>query len=112
MKNFWQQIKFKYWMGGLLGGPGISIILQKWVISNPPEWLVALIYVLGFGIYGLAIILSYKHRIKQIDFLKYMVHTREEKKLLDGSVEIKDFGRIDENSVKIVEKLKELTMID
>ena len=106
MENFWQQ--FKYWIVGLIGGPGISFILQKWIIPNPSELLVGLIYILGFGIYFFAIFLNYRQRIKQIEFLKYMVHTREEKRLPDGTVEIKDYGRIDENSVAIVEKLKEL----
>ena len=103
-----KDLSIKYWAGGLLGGPVIPVILQQWVIDNPPEWLVGLIYALGFGIYGLIIILGYKHRVKQLEFLKYMVHTKKETRLPDGSVETKDFGRVDENSVKMVEKLKEL----
>lgn len=106
MKIFWRQ--FMYWAGGLIGGPGVSIILQKWVITDPSEWLVALIYGLGFAVYFFAIFLNYRLRIAQIELLKYMVHTREETKNPDGVVVVKDYGRIDENSVNFAEKLRKL----
>lgn len=97
----------KYWLAGVIGGPGISVILQFWIIKNPSEKLVGFIYLLGFIIYALVIVASFKLREKQIDFLKYMVHTHEEEIEVDGKKRIKDFGRIDSNSVEIVKILKE-----
>jgi hypothetical protein len=97
-----------YWISGLLGGPGLAAILQRWVIKNPSEQLVGFIYLLGFIIYALVIIFDYKLREKRIEFLKHMVHTREEEQKSDGTRTIKDYGRIDSNSVEILEKIKNL----
>lgn len=107
LKQNWK-IVLGYWGGGLFSGPGISAILQKFVINDPPHWLVAIIYFLGFGIYALAICLGYKSSKLKIDFLKYMVHTHEEKRSPDGTIETKDYGRIDANSVKILDGLRDL----
>jgi hypothetical protein len=98
--------QFKYLIGGFLGGPVVSSVLERWIIKNPSEWLVALIYILGFGIYGFMIYLNYKYKVRQFEFLSFMVHTQEKKEFPDGTVETKDYGRVDENSVKIVEGLE------
>lgn len=77
-------------------GPGIAAILERFVIQNPSEQLVAFIYFLGFGLSAFKLWISVKHR--KLDFLEKMVY-REQKK--DGE-EIKG-GIVDSNSVGVTE---------
>src|SRR3990167_10825869 len=73
-------------------GPSIAAVLERFVIQNPSEPLVAFIYLLGFGLSAIKLWVSVKHR--KLEFLEKMVY-REQKK--DGE-EIKG-GIIDSNSV-------------
>lgn len=77
-------------------GPGIAAILDRFVIQNPSEQLVAFIYFLGFGLSAIKLWVSVKHR--KLDFLEKMVY-REQKK---GNEEIKG-GIVDSNSVGVTE---------
>ncbi len=77
-------------------GPGIAAILERFVIQNPSEQLVAFIYFLGFGLSAFKLWTSVKHR--KLDFLEKMVY-REQKK---NGEEIKG-GIVDSNSVGVAE---------
>ena len=82
-------------------GPGISAILERFVIQNPSEQLVAFIYFLGFSLSAFKLWVSVKHR--KLDFLEKMVY-REQRK--DGE-EMKG-GIVDSNSVGVTEWVSKL----
>lgn len=77
-------------------GPAIAAILERFVIQNPSELLVAFVYFLGFGLSAFKLWASVKHR--KLDFLEKMVY-REQKK---NGEEIKG-GIVDSNSVGMTE---------
>lgn len=77
-------------------GPGIAAILERFVIQDPSEQLVAFIYFLGFSLSAFKLWVSVKHR--KLDFLEKMVY-REQKK---NGEEMKG-GIVDSNSVGVTE---------
>lgn len=88
--------KFRNYFVDALLGPGIAAVLDKFVIKEPSEGLVAFIYFLGFGLSAFKLWASVKHR--KLDFLEKMVY-REQKK---NGEEMKG-GIIDSNSVGMAE---------
>ena len=88
--------KPKYYISDVILGPGLAALLDKFVISNPSERLVAFIYFLGFSLSAFKLWTSIKHR--KLEFLEKMVY-REQKK--DGE-EMRG-GIIDSNSVGMAE---------
>lgn len=84
-----------YFLDAVLG-PSIAAILERFIIQNPSEQLVAFIYFLGFGLSAFKLWVSVKHR--KLEFLEKMVY-REQKK--DGE-ELKG-GIVDLNSAKVTE---------
>lgn len=98
----------KVFLFGIFGGTTILGILKLWVVPSPSEHSVIFVYLLAFSTISFGKYLNYKIRVRQIEFFELMVHTKEEKILPDNSIEKRDFGRIDENSVKMVERFKEL----
>lgn len=93
--------KFRHYFTDALLGPGIAALLDKFVIENPSEKLVAFIYFLGFGLSAFKLWTSVKHR--KLDFLEKMVY-REQKK--DGE-EMKG-GIVDSNSVGMAEWISKI----
>lgn len=96
-KNFESKIKrLLTYVGDAAIGPSISALLEKFVIANPSEQLVAFIYFLGFSLSAFRIWLSVKHR--KLEFLETMVYRKQKK---DG--EEMEGGIIDSNSVGMTE---------
>ena len=89
------------YIGDFVVGPSISAVLNRVVISNPSEYLVAFIYLLGFSLSAFKIWQSVKTR--KVRFLERMVYRKQKKngEELEG-------GIIDENSVKMADALTRL----
>lgn len=89
------------YFGDLVVGPSISALLDKFVISNPSEYLVGFIYLLGFSLSAFKVWQSVK--VEKVRFLEKMVY-RKQKKNGEGL----EGGIIDENSVKMADALTRL----
>ena len=89
-------VKFRSYFTDALLGPGIAAVLERFVVINPTQELVAFIYFLGFGLSAFKLWTSVKHR--KLEFLEKMVY-REQK---NNGEEIRG-GIIDSNSVGMAE---------
>lgn len=88
--------EFIWFVGDSAVGPSIAALLDKFVVKNPSEGLVAFIYLLGFSLSAIRVIISLKQR--KIRFLEKMVYRKQKK----GGEELEG-GIIDSNSVGMAE---------
>jgi len=97
-----------YWVQGGLGIllPPIISLFNRWIIPNPPAWLIFSIYLFGFVTLILAAYFYQQENIKRLEFLQKMVYREQEIYDSDGKIKEKiKGGVIDSNSVDIVRTL-------
>lgn len=89
-------VKFRNYFVDAALGPGIAAILDKFVINNPSQELVAFVYFLGFSLSAFKLWTAVKQR--KLEFLEKMVYREQTK----NGEELKG-GIVDSNSVGMAE---------